>query len=163
MKKYLLAPLAMFSFLFIYSQDNSAYPCYKNKFEGDTAQHVFTRINTQASYKGYTLKWKAFLEKNVSFKNIITTLPDSVQYFEDTVSLKFIVSKNGMLSNLEIVYGLDEEAIKEAIRLIKASCPNWIPGIDSGGVYRNSWHTESFYFMVDRRTNDLKTRIGIKL
>jgi hypothetical protein len=142
----------------LYSQENS---CYQEKFT-DTTRPVFEKINLQAGYKGFGTRWNPFLEKNVSFVNILASLPDSVTCFEDSVIMKFIVSRDGILSNLEILYSGNDEIKKEAVRLIKASCPNWEPGVDSGGVYRNSWHQEKFYFIVDRRAKKVITKIRAK-
>jgi hypothetical protein len=148
----------VFSFNFSFSQ---TIPCYQEKFT-DTIRPVFEKINLQASYKGFGTKWNPFLQKNVSFSKIIGSLPDSLTYYEDSVTMKFIVSRDGMISNLEILCAGNEQAGKEAIRLIKASCPDWDPGVDSGGVFRNSWHQETFYFIVDRREKKTITKVWAK-
>ena len=51
------------------------------------------------------------------------------------VFIRFIVEANGSLSNLEIARGLNKDADKEALRILRIS-PKWQPGIQNGSPYR---------------------------
>ena len=51
------------------------------------------------------------------------------------VYVKFVIEKEGTISNIAITKGIHPDYNKEAIRLIK-SMPNWKPGIKSGHLVR---------------------------
>ena len=51
------------------------------------------------------------------------------------VFISFIVEANGSLSDLEIARGLNKEADKEALRILRVS-PKWQPGIQNGRPLR---------------------------
>lgn len=50
---------------------------------------------------------------------------------EGRVTLRFVVSKTGKVSDVEVIRGLDPSCDKEAIRVIKMM-PDWIPGRQNG-------------------------------
>jgi protein TonB len=47
------------------------------------------------------------------------------------VTVRFVVSKTGEITNIELLKGISPTCDKEAIRVIK-SMPKWIPGKQSG-------------------------------
>lgn len=55
------------------------------------------------------------------------------------VYVRFIVEKNGSVSNVEIVKGVDPSLDKEAIRVIE-SMPKWTPGKQRGKAVRVSYN-----------------------
>jgi periplasmic protein TonB len=50
---------------------------------------------------------------------------------EGRVTIRFVVNKNGEVSNVEIIRGLDPSCDKEATRVVKLM-PKWIPGRQNG-------------------------------
>lgn len=55
------------------------------------------------------------------------------------VIVKFVVAKDGSISNIQVIKGIDPSCDREAIRVVK-SMPNWIPGMQNGNkvaVYFN--------------------------
>ena len=50
---------------------------------------------------------------------------------EGRVTIRFVVSKTGAVTNVEVIRGLDPACDKEAIRVVKMM-PNWIPGRQNG-------------------------------
>ena len=46
---------------------------------------------------------------------------------EGKVYVEFIVERNGRLTNLKVLRGIDEETDQEALRVIRMM-PRWIPG-----------------------------------
>jgi len=50
---------------------------------------------------------------------------------EGRVTIRFVVSKTGQVTNVEVIRGLDPACDKEAIRVVKLM-PNWIPGRQNG-------------------------------
>lgn len=57
---------------------------------------------------------------------------------EGRVLVKFIVEKDGSISNVEILKGLDEYCNQEAMRVIKAM-PRWKPGENKNKVVRQQF------------------------
>ena len=51
------------------------------------------------------------------------------------VILKFIVEKNGKISNIKVLKSIDPFLDREAIRVVN-SMPNWKPGIENGKYVR---------------------------
>ena len=127
--------------LFVSAQKTPS--CYREKFDGAT-DNVFTRMNTPGQFKDGQYAWNKFVGSNTDYNKL---MPDSTNDFKDSITLRFIVSKEGVLSNIEIIQDGRPEIREEAIRLVIASCERkWTPGIDSGGAYRNSWVAMKFYF-----------------
>lgn len=54
------------------------------------------------------------------------------------VITSFIIEKDGSLSNIRVLKGLNKEADSEAIRVINAS-PNWLPGVYNGQPQRKAY------------------------
>jgi protein TonB len=50
---------------------------------------------------------------------------------EGRVTIRFVVSKTGAVTNVEVIRGLDPACDKEAIRVVRMM-PNWIPGRQNG-------------------------------
>lgn len=79
-------------------------------------------------------------------KNII--MPESEgKGIKGKVFVRFMVRKNGKLSKIYLVKGLNDACNKEAIRLIK-KMPSWIPAMQEGEDV-NSWYTLPIYFEIE--------------
>jgi hypothetical protein len=145
------------------AQSKNDTSCYSVKFvenQNGGDNNIFKEGSYNPYYKGGMLKWKEFLEKNVLFDEILKSIPDSVSFFFDSVILKFIVSRSGQLSDLQVLYAGNTAIEKESLRLVKKSCTLWIPG-NAGGRQINTWHIEKLAFIVERKNGEIKTRIGI--
>ena len=79
-------------------------------------------------------------------KNIVT--PESNgKSVKGKVFVRFMVRKNGELSKIYLVKGLNEDCNKEALRVVK-KMPSWIPAMQEGEEV-NSWHTLPIYFEIE--------------
>lgn len=67
-----------------------------------------------------------FLQKNLRYP--VTAIEVGTQ---GRVVLRFVVGKDGLISNVEVVRSLDPSCDREAIRVVK-SMPKWIPGRQNG-------------------------------
>jgi hypothetical protein len=136
--------------------------CYSDSFISvrNEEENIFDEPTIEASFKGGVHLWSKFLIGNVSWQNIIRFIPDTMKYFEDSVVLKFVVSREGRISNLKVLYSGFESIKMEAIRLIILSCPKWNPPYSSAGGPINSWRKVKLYFLWDNRNDKLVTRIG---
>jgi hypothetical protein len=79
-------------------------------------------------------------------KNIITPESDG-KSVKGKVFVRFMVKKNGELSKIYLVKGLNDACNKEAIRVIK-KMPSWIPATQEGDTV-SSWHTLPIYFEIE--------------
>ena len=74
------------------------------------------------------------LAKYVS-ENIIYPAIAKEYNIQGKVYVQFIIEKNGKVSNVKVVRGVDKNLDKEAVRVIKSS-PDWKPGIQRGKAVR---------------------------
>jgi protein TonB len=63
------------------------------------------------------------------------------------VFIRFMVKKNGELSNIYLVKGLTNACNMEAIKVVK-KMPSWIPATQKGNVV-SSWYTLPIYFEIE--------------
>jgi TonB family protein len=81
------------------------------------------------------------------FANNIITPESDGKSVKGKVFIRFMVKKNGELSNIYLVKGLTDACNKEAIKVIK-KMPSWIPATQEGNVV-NSWYTLPIYFEIE--------------
>ena len=105
---------------------------------------IFTKVEKDAQFPGGDAAWKRYLEKNLNASAPIDNGAPEGTY---TVIVKFIVSKDGSISDVEpetnFGYGMEEEAV----RAIKRG-PNWTPGLQNGRNV-NSYRRQPITFVVE--------------
>ena len=77
---------------------------------------------------------------------------------QGTVTVQFIIEKDGKVSDVKVVKGVDEELDAEAVKVVSAS-PKWKAGKVGGAKVRSSL-TLPIDFRLEKRTN--KPSFGIK-
>ncbi len=94
--------------------------------EENTDDKIFYAVEQLAEFPGGNAAMYKFLNKNQKY-------PASARRMgvEGKVYVKFIVDKEGAISNIEIVKGINADLDNEAIRLIKIM-PPWKPGKQNG-------------------------------
>lgn len=99
----------------------------EEKKEEDENQ-VFTKVEVEASFKGGEKEWRRFLERNLEANVPVDNSAPEGTY---TVTVQFIVDKEGKISDVRALsshgYGMEEEAM----RVIKKG-PDWIPAVQNG-------------------------------
>jgi protein TonB len=104
---------------------------------------VFTKVEIDASFPGGNTAWRRFLQNNL---NASTPVDKGAPPGTYTVYVRFIVSKNGAISDVVAEtkhgYGMEEEAI----RVIKKG-PKWKPGIQNGKEV-NAYKKQPITFIV---------------
>lgn len=89
---------------------------------------ILIKVEKEAEFPGGASAWVRYLQKNLD-PNVVTD--NSAPAGKYQVIIKFIVSKEGIISDVKAEtkfgYGLEEEAIK----IIKNS-PNWKPALQNG-------------------------------
>ncbi len=102
---------------------------------------IYAVPQSPALFTGGQNAMKQFFSKNIQMPEGNGTL------VKGKVFVRFIVSKNGKLSRIYLVKGLNEICNKEALRVVKMM-PVWIPAMENGESV-NSWHTLPIYFEIE--------------
>jgi len=87
---------------------------------------VFVVVEQHPEFPGGTQAMMEYIKQNIRY-------PEKAKKegIYGRVTVSFIVEKDGSLSNVEIIRGVDPELDAEAIRLVQ-SMPKWKPGKDKG-------------------------------
>jgi protein TonB len=90
-----------------------------------TTDSVYTKVDTAATYPGGYEAWSKFLMRNLRY-------PKAAQDndIQGKVQIKFIVDRDGNVSNIEAISG-PVELQSECIRLIRLT-RRWIPAMLNG-------------------------------
>ena len=99
-------------------------------FSPDDSLEVFNMAEQMPSFVGNEDALYAYVSKN-----IIYPLKAKENNIEGRVVVRFIIEKDGAVSNIEILRKLGFGCDEEVIRLIK-SMPKWIPGKQNGKPVR---------------------------
>lgn len=112
------------------------------KVEEDEGK-VFTKVEIEAEYPGGTPAWTKYLRNNLDANAPIDNGANPGEY---TVIVRFIVSKDGTISDVvaETKHGFGME--QEAIRVIKKG-PKWTPA-QQNGRYVNAYRRQPIKFVV---------------
>ena len=98
---------------------------------GGESDEPFMRVEVMPSFKG------GDIQKFRDWVGLRTNYPQAAikKNIGGTVSLTFIVEKDGSVSNVTVVKGVDPLLDEEAVRAISAS-PKWTPGLQRGQPVR---------------------------
>lgn len=94
-----------------------------------TEEPVFEIVEVMPEYPGGDEARQKFIAQNIVYPPL--AIENNKQ---GTVYIKFIVEKNGSVSNPEAVKNFDEDCSKEAIRVVKLM--KWKPGEQRGKKVR---------------------------
>lgn len=79
-------------------------------------------------YPGGAGEMQSFITRNINY-------PEEADGEQGRVIVKFVVNKDGSISDVKVIRGLNEVLDKEAVRVIQ-SMPNWKPGKQHGKTVR---------------------------
>jgi TonB family protein len=96
---------------------------------------IFSRVDVQPQFPGGLQAFGVFLGNNIKYP-----ADDAKNKVQGKVICKFVVEKDGHLSNIEVVRATTEAMGKEAVRVLSSS-PKWTPGQQNGRLVR-------VYYMV---------------
>jgi len=101
---------------------------WKEEGTGDLKDNevIYSSIEQMAQFPGGETELLRYIGNNLKYPAI--DIENSVQ---GKVVLRFVVSKTGMVDNVEVIRSLTPTADKEAIRVVK-SLPKFIPGRQNG-------------------------------
>lgn len=83
-------------------------------------------VEVMPQFPGGNSELMRYLAANIKYPTIAVE-----NGIEGRVVLKFVVDKNGSISNIQVISTLDPSCDKEAMRVIKGM-PKWIPGMQNG-------------------------------
>lgn len=103
---------------------------------------VFYAVEQQAEFPGGVQAMMKFLNKNIKY-------PPSAKRMgvEGKVFVKFIVDKEGGISSIDVIKGINADLDKEAVRVIKLM-PPWKPGKQNGRSVKSQF-VLPVYFKLD--------------
>ncbi len=96
---------------------------------------IFDVVTVMPQFPGGNGELMKYLSANIKYPTIAAE-----NGIEGRVVLKFVVQKNGSISDIQVVRPLDPSCDKEAVRVVKGM-PNWIPGMQNG-------HPVAVYFTL---------------
>lgn len=104
---------------------------------------IYAKVEIDAEFPGGFSAWRNYLEKNLDADIAINNGAPEGTY---TVKVRFVVSKDGTISNVvsetKLGYGMEEEAVK-----IISKGPKWIPAIQNGQQV-NAYRDQPITFVV---------------
>ena len=103
---------------------------------------IFTKVEIESEFPGGAKGWQQYLFGNIKYPK--AAIKKNAQ---GTVVVQFIVSKEGKVTNIEVVQSVHPALDKEAMRLIKES-PNWIPAKQDGKKV-NSYKKQPIVFRLE--------------
>ncbi len=116
----------------IQSTSQTPTPAFK---EPDTnPEKPFAYVEQMPEFEGGQLELQKFLAKNVRYPKATKEAG-----LNGLVVANFVVEKDGSVTNVNILKGLDEAANAEATRVIQATSGKWEPGQQSGKKVRVSF------------------------
>jgi hypothetical protein len=116
-------------------------------------ERVFTHVEVEAAFPGGQQAWVKFLTRNLH-----TDVPgkNGAPAGSYTTIVKFVVSKDGTLTNIntetKVGYGMEEEVV----RVIEKS-GKWIPALQSGRNV-NAYRRQPITFLVTDENFDITTQ-----
>ena len=99
----------------------------------DSTAAPYTIVEQMPEYPGGETALRKYLSASVKYPRIATE--NGVQ---GKVYVNFVVDKNGSISNVKVIRGVDSALDQEAVRVIKMM-PKWIPGKQNGETVRVSY------------------------
>ena len=104
---------------------------------------IFTKVEIEAEYPGGTGAWRKFLERNLNGQVATDNSAPEGTY---TVVVRFIVAKDGSVSDItpetSVGYGMEGEAV----RAIKKA-PKWTPAQQNGNIVK-AYRRQPITFVV---------------
>ena len=89
---------------------------------------VYRHVDKKAQFPGGPDSLKSFIRKNLCYP--------SEDCFEGSVIVRFIVEKDGSISDVKVIRSIEPLVDDEAVRVVR-SMPKWIPAEKDGKAVRS--------------------------
>ena len=110
----------------------------------DDENKIFNKVEVEAAFPGGDAAWRNYLQKNLNPDIPVENGAEAGTY---TVIVKFVVSKDGSLSDVSCESDPGHGMCAEAIRVIKKT-RNWTPAIQNGRNV-NAYRRQPITFQVE--------------
>lgn len=110
----------------------------------DDENKIFTKVEKEAEFPGGEAAWRNYLQKNL---NASTPVDNGAAGGKYTVIVKFVVSKDGSLSDVQCENDPGFGMCQEAVRVIKKT-KNWTPALQNGRNV-NAYRRQPITFLVE--------------
>ena len=120
------------------------------KLDKEQLGKIFTKLEMFAEFPGGVQKWFDFANDNFDFAYVLSHISDTVQFFQDSIIVRFTVARSGTVCNMTIRAG-NAILSPPTFKLLKSS-PNWKPGT-SAGRQLNSYRTLRLDILIDKKEN----------
>lgn len=110
----------------------------------DDENKIFTKVEKEAEFPGGEAAWRNYLQKNL---NASTPVDNGAAGGKYTVVVKFIVSRDGSLSEVQCENDPGFGMCQEAVRVIKKT-KNWTPALQNGRNV-NAYRRQPITFLVE--------------
>ncbi len=91
-------------------------------------EKAYTYVEQMPQFPGGEAAMRTYISKNLRYPTIAQE-----NGIQGKVYVRFVISKTGEVSNVEVTRGIDPICDKEAVRVIQ-SMPKWIPGKQNGNM-----------------------------
>jgi hypothetical protein len=109
------------------------------EFKEDDPYRIFTSVDQAPEFPGGKAGLDRYIKNNKK----------STGKVSDTVTISFVVEKDGSLSIFEVATGFSNACVNEALRLLKQS-PKWHPGIKNGMPVRTAFSVTIYFKPNDK-------------
>lgn len=96
------------------------------------AEEIFDVVEDEPGYPGGEEAMQKFIKTNIKYPEMSIQMGDQGKVF-----VRFVVEKDGSVSNVSVARGVTPELDKEAMRVVK-TMPNWSPGKQRGRPVRTN-------------------------
>ncbi len=110
----------------------------------DDENKIFTKVEVEAAFPGGEAAWRNYLQKNLDAN---TPLDNGASEGKYTVTVKFVVSRDGSLSDVTCENDPGFGMCQEAVRVIKKT-KNWTPALQNGRNV-NAYRRQPITFLVE--------------
>ena len=151
--KYFILALAAFFCLSANTNAQGFPPPTPASLQADSndVNKIFTKVDVEANFPGGDAGWRKYLQENLEIDKIARKIkiPKGEKQLQQTVIVKFIVDRNGNISEIAAENNdLNSLCIEEAIRVIKIS-PRWIAAKQNGRTV-NAYRRQPITFLFEK-------------
>ena len=95
--------------------------------------NVYSVVESSPSFPGGNAAMRQWMSQNLKYPPVAQE-----NGIQGTVTVQFVVEKNGSISNVKVIRGKDPSLDREAVRVV-SSMPRWTPGKQNGNPVRVSY------------------------
>ena len=121
------------------------------------SDEIFVVVEKQPSFKEGVKTMMQFIEKEMKYPLIAKE-----NGIQGRVIVNYVIEKDGAISDVQIVRGVDPSLDKEAIRIIEAM-PNWNPGLQRNERVRVRYTLPISFRLDDKEDSSEFTTVQVKV